>query len=217
MKVEELGLSVGDAMKLQIGDDSNHRYPVVYYGINPSGSVIVSAPSTGEDKMIFVREGQLVTLRFVAKNVASGFTSRVLITRGQPYPYLHLEIPKEVQTVEVRKGVRVATDVSVTVMNKTHSSPALTGHMIDMSCTGGRLEANTKLALPGNTLSLTMNLKIEDISCLITMDCSVTNVKEYKDGTVFRYGLNIENIDDEDMVAMRAYIYQEILRSIHMI
>lgn len=217
MKVDELGLSVGDAMKLQIGDDNNRRYPVVYYGMNPSGSIIVSAPSSGGDKMIFVREGQMVTLRFVANNVASGFTTRVMITRGQPYPYLHLEIPKDVQTVEVRKGVRIATDVSTTIMNKTHSSPALTGHMIDMSCSGGRMEASTKLALPNNILSLTMNLKIEDVSRLITMDCIVTNVKEFKDGTIFRYGLKIRTIDEEDMVTMRAFIYQEILRNIHMI
>ncbi|MET1256081.1 flagellar brake protein [Aliikangiella maris] len=217
MRVEELGLAVGDALQLQIGDNIEQRYPVKFYGINPKGSVIVSAPFSGRDKMIFIREGQLVTLRFVVKNVASGFTTRVMATRGQPYPYLHLEIPKEIQTVEVRKEVRVATDIPVTVMNKTHSSPALTGRLLNMSCSGGRIETNMKVALQDNILNITMKVKIDDIECLITMDCIVTYIKEDPDNSVFSYGVNIETIDKEDMIALRGFVYQELLKSIHMI
>ncbi len=218
MRVEELGLAVGDALQLQIGENIDQRYPVKFYGINPGGSVIVSAPRSGEDKMIFVREGQLVTLRFVVKNVASGFTTRVMVTRGHPYPYLHLEIPKDIQTVEVRKEVRVATDVTVTVMNKTHSSPALAGHMMNLSCSGARIQSNMKIALENNILNLTMKLLIEDIERLVTMDCLVTYVKEAApEDEIFVYGVNIERIDDDDMVTLRGYIYQQLLRSLHMI
>lgn len=217
MRVEELGLAVGDNMQLQIGDNAEQRYPVKFYGINPKGSVIVSAPRSGYDKMIFVREGQMVTLRFVAKNVASGFTSRVISTRGQPYPYIHLEIPKEIQTVEVRKEVRVATDIPVTVINKTHSSPALTGRLLNMSCSGGRIETNMKIALEENVLNITLKIMLEDIECLITMDCIVTYIKEDEEEESFQYGVNIETIDDEDMVILRGFVYQELLRSLHMI
>jgi hypothetical protein len=217
MKVDELGLVVGDGLQLQIGDETNQRFPVVFYGMNPRGSIIISAPSSGGDKMIFVREGQVVTVRSVINNVASGFTSRVISTRGQPYPHLHLEIPDDVQTTEVRKGIRVATNISVTAMNKTQKSHALAVSMIDMSCSGGRIEATSKIAIPNDKLSLTMTLKVEDIKCLVTMDCLIASVKEFKDGTLFRFGFNIKEIDDEDMVTVRAFIYQEILRNIHMI
>jgi len=204
-------------MQLQIGDNAEQRYPVRFFGINPKGSVIVSAPKSGQDKMIFVREGQLVTLRFVAMNVASGFTTRVMVTRGQPYPYLHLEIPKEIQTVEVRKEVRVATDIAVTVINKTHNSPALTGRLVNMSCSGGRIETNMKIALKENILNVTMKLLLEDIERLVTMDCIVSYIKEDEDDEVFAYGVNIETIDEEDMVSLRGFVYQELLRNLHMI
>ena len=217
MRVEELGLAVGDAIQLQIGENIDQRYPVKFFGINPKGSVIVSAPHSGADKMIFVREGQLVTLRFVAKNVASGFTTRVMVTRGHPYPYLHLEIPKEIQTVEVRKEVRVATDIPVTLINKTHSSPALTGRLLNMSCSGVRIETNMKIALQENILNVTMKLMLEDIERMVTMDCIVTYVKEDDEEDIFSYGVNIEDIDEEDMVTLRGYVYQELLRSLHMI
>jgi len=217
MRVEELGLTCGDMLQIQIGDNVEQRYPVKFIGINPFGSVIVSAPITGKDKIYFVREGQNVTLRFVVKNVVSGFSTRVMLTRGQPYPYLHLEIPKEVQTVEVRKEVRVDTDIDATVINKTHNSPALTSKMVNLSCSGGRIESTSKLALMDNILNLTLPLSIDGIERIVTMNCLVTYIKEDEDKHLFSYGVNIEDIDEDDSLYLRGYIYQEILRGMYMI
>lgn len=217
MKVEQLGLVVGDALQLQIGDNIDQRYPVKYYGANPHGSVIVSAPRSGQDKIIFVREGMLVTLRFVVKNVASGFTTRVIVTRGQPYPYLHLDIPKDIQTVEVSKDVRVSTDITTTIMNKTHNSPALAGHILNLSCSGARIQSSMKIALESNVLNLTMKLELGEISKLVTMDCVVNYVKTKPDEGLFLYGVDIVVIDDEDMIMLRGYIYQQLLHNLHMI
>jgi len=217
MRVEELGLTCGDMLQIQIGDNVEQRYPVKFIGINPVGSVIVSAPITGKDKIYFVREGQNVTLRFVVKNVVSGFSTRVMLTRGQPYPYLHLEIPKEVQTVEVRKEVRVDTNIDATVINKTHNSPALTAKMINMSCSGGRIESSSKLALMNNVLNITLPLSIDNIERIVTMNCLVTYIREDEDSQQFLYGVNIEEIDEDDSLYLRGYIYQEILRGMYMI
>ena len=217
MRVEELGLAFGDMLQIQIGDNTEQRYPVKFIGINPAASVIVSAPITGKDKIYFVREGQPVTLRFVVKNVVSAFTTRVMLTRGQPYPYLHLEIPKDVQTVEVRKEIRVETDINSTVINKTHGSPALTARMLNMSCSGGRIESSSKIALMNNTLNITMPVNIDEIERIVTMDCLVTYVKEDEYDSVFTYGVNIEAIDEDDSLFLRGFIYQELLRGIHMI
>ena len=217
MRVEELGLTVGDTLQIQIGDNTEQRYPVKFIGINPASSVIVSAPITGKDKIYFVREGQNVTLRFVVKNVVSGFSTQVILTRGQPYPYLHLKIPEEVQTVEVRKEVRVETDINATVINKTHESPALTGKILNLSCSGGRIESNVKVAQMDDQLNLTMPLMIHEIERLVTAECLVTYVKEDEENSKFIYGVNFEEIDDDDSLILRGYIYQELLILMHMI
>jgi len=217
MKVEELGLAFGDILQIQIGDNEEQRYPVKFIGINPVSSIIISAPITGKDKILFLREGQNVTLRFVVKNVVSGFSTRVMVTRGHPYPYLHLEIPKEVQTVEVRQEVRVETGIDSTVINKTHSSPALKARMLNLSCSGGRLESKAKVALMDNILNLTLPLLIDDIERIVTMNCRVTYVKEDEKQDRFLYGVNIEEIDEDDSLFLRGFIYQELLRGIHMI
>jgi len=217
MRVEELGLTFGDTLQIQIGDTVEQRYPVKFIGINPAASSIVSAPKTGKDTIYFVREGQMVTLRFVVKNVVSGFSTRVMCTRGQPYPYLHLEIPKEVQTVEVRKEIRVETEINSTVINKTHNSPALTAKMLNLSCSGGRIESKAKVALMGNILNLTMPLIIDNFEKIVTMNCAVTYVKEDEYNDSYLYGVNFEEIDDDDSVFLRGFIYQELLRGMHMI
>lgn len=216
MRIEQLGLTIGDALQIQIGDNAEQRYPVRFYGFNSQVSVMVSAPSTGKDKMIFLREGTEVTLRFVANNVASGFTTRVLLTRGQPYPYLHLKVPKEIETVEVRKEARISTDTAVTAINKTLSSPAFPCQILNMSCSGCLIESTTKLAHKGELVNLTMKLKVGDIEPLVTADAEVTYTKEEGDDK-FLYGLNIQSIDDEDIVTLRAFVYQELLRNMHML
>ena len=217
MRVEELGLTFGDTLQIQIGDKVEQRYPVKFIGINPQCSIIVSAPITGKDKIYFVREGQNVTLRFVVKNVVSGFSTSVMLTRGQPYPYLHLKIPKEVQTVEVRKEVRVETNINSTVINKTHNSPALTSKMLNLSCSGGRIESSARVALMDNILNITMPLLIDEIERIVTMKCLVTYVKEDEDKGKFLYGVNIEEIDEDDSLFLRGFIYQELLKGMHMI
>lgn len=216
MRVEELGLAVGDRMQIQIGDNVEQRYPVTFIGIKPNGSVIITAPNSGADKVLFLREGQNVTLRFMVKNVVSGFSTRVMLTRGQPYPYLHLNIPDDVQTVEVRKEVRVETDISATVINKTHESPALTTKILNMSCSGMRVVSSTKVAKLNNKVNITMPITIHDVERLVTMDCDVSYVKDDSESE-FVYGLNIVEIDDDDELVIRGYIYQELLRGLHMI
>lgn len=217
MRVEELGLTFGDMLQVQIGDDVDQRYPVKLIGLNPVGSIIISAPMTGKDKMFFVREGINVTLRFVVKNVVSGFSTRVMYTRGHPYPYLHLEIPKEIQTVEVRKEVRISTHINTTIINKTHDSPALTGAVLNLSCAGALVESNSKLALMDNILIVTMPIVFDGIERIISLDCHVNYVKEFEETHKFTYGVNFQNIDDEDNLILRSFIYQELLIENHLI
>jgi len=62
----------------------------------------------------------------MVKNVVTGFSTRVMLSRGQPYPYLHLGITDDILTVEVKKEGRIETDINATLINRTHESHALT-------------------------------------------------------------------------------------------
>ena len=57
----------------------------------------------------------------------------------------------------------------------------------------------------------------DNIERIVTMDCLVTYIKEDVDAGKFLYGVNIEDIDEDDSLFLRGFIYQELLRGIHMI
>lgn len=217
MKIEELGLKISDVMQLQIADNVHQRYPVRLYGYNPTGSIIVSAPKSPENKMITLRESSMVTLRFVANNVASAFTCKLLSTSWKPYPHLHLEIPTEIQTVEVRNGVQAATDLSVSVLNKTKQTPAVLARFTVISDNYVRMESNKIFAGEDDIISVTSMLKVKELERMLTMDCKVTDVKEKSKNEIFVYDLKIKNIDEDDALLLHFYVYQELLRNLHMV
>ena len=49
------------------------------------------------------------------------------------------------------------------------------------------------------------------------MNCVVSYVKEDEETHSYLYGVNIEDIDIDDSVFLRGFIYQELLRGMHMI
>ncbi|WP_144394794.1 flagellar brake protein [Pleionea sediminis] len=225
MRFSDLGLKMGDVMQIQVSAESEARYPVKLLGFLPDCSVIISAPSEKKGKPIFLKEDQLVTLRFVVNHVASGFTSKVLGMRTSPSPYIHLEMPKEVEAVEVRNAVRVNTEIPATLINETHKSNPMAVNLVNLSVLGGRLESQKKIALIGDELSLTMTLSLDDIDKVVTLDCVVRNkgkVDERKEGEegsqiLNWYGFHFKFQDDEDRLLLKAFVYQEILRSLHLL
>ncbi len=229
MRFSDLGLKMGDVMQLQISPESELRYPVKLLGYLPDCSVIISAPNAGKDKTIFVKEDQMVTLRFVVNHVASGFSAKVLAMHTRPKPYVHLEMPKQVQAVEVRNAVRVLVDVPATIINETHKSHPINVSVSNLSVLGGRFESSRKLALIGDQLSLTMTLNLDDIEKVVTLDCEVRNKGQLQSEEVEEmsqnnessvtnwYGFHFKFTEDEDRLLLKAFVYQEILRSLHML
>lgn len=252
MRFSDLGLKMGDIMQLQISPDSDERYPVKLIGFLPDCSVIISAPLEKQKRVVFLREDQMVTLRFVVNNVASGFSAKVLVMRTSPSPYIHLAMPKQVEAVEVRSAVRVNCDIAATLTNQSRNSHPARVIVTNLSVLGGRFECRDQLALVDDELSITMTLELDDIQKVVTLDCRVNNkgklvdeggdndatdndvadkqnadsnndltqkqptVKSGSEGTYW-YGFHFVFTDEEDRLLLKAYVYQEILRSLHLL
>lgn len=220
MRFSDLGLKMGDVMQLQISADSEARYPVKLLGFIPQRSIMISAPSAQKGRPLFLKDEQMVTLRFVVNNVASGFTAKVLKMCTEPSAYLHLEMPHQVEAVEVRNAVRVNTDFSATIINETHKSNSLSVMVKNLSVLGGRLESERKIALIGDRLSITMTLSLDDVEKLVTLTAEIRNkgiVEEEGSAPINWYGFNFLFTDEEDRLLLKAYVYQEILRSLHLL
>ncbi|MCO7222761.1 flagellar brake protein [Pleionea sp. CnH1-48] len=229
MRFQDLGLKMGDAMQAQLSSDSEARYPVKLLGFIPEHSVIISAPKTSKGGIVLVREAQVMTLRFVANGVASGFSSKILASRASPYPYLHLEIPDDIQTVDVKQAVSVQTNIAATMINETRKSSSLKVMMTSLSVLGCQIECEKKIALINDEMSLTMTLELERAQRVATLegkvvkkqrrslDDSVSEEEDEEGEFMNIYQLEFLNSDEEDELLLRAFVYQEILRSLNMI
>ncbi|HFE32290.1 MAG TPA: flagellar brake protein, partial [Gammaproteobacteria bacterium] len=113
--MSELALDIGDILQLQfLGEDSETRYYVKVIGYLEERSLLVTAPQSN-GKLLRVRDGQPLAARMMAGTDLVGFTVSVLRSCAVPYPYLHLCYPKDLQSVTVRKSLRVVLDMSATV------------------------------------------------------------------------------------------------------
>ena len=217
-------------MQVQLANDSDLRYPVKLIGHIPDHSIMISTPVSSKGRVVMVRDQQMITLRFVVNGVASGFSSKVLFSRNTPFPYLHLEVPQQIQTIEVRQAVRVNTDLAATIINDTHQSSSIGVSVTNLSVLGGHFESPKKVALIKDKLSLTTTLMLDEIERLATLNLVVVSKKSRSlessdegdgsssaDNTMYVYGFDFIGNDEEDALLLRAFVYQEILRSLHMI
>ncbi|MEE4246076.1 MAG: flagellar brake protein [Kangiellaceae bacterium] len=224
MRFSELGLKMGDVMHLQVAAESETRYPVKLLGYISGSSVMISAPKDPKGNTIFLKEDQVVTLRFVVNNVASGFSAQVMKSNTSPVPYAHIEMPQHVEAIEVRNAVRVNTDIVATIINETHGSHIINVTVDNLSVIGGRFCCDKKVALIGDSVSLTMTLKLDDMDKVVTLNTSIRNKGKVKpsDGDETAsdsnwYGFNFDFEEDEDRLLLKAFVYQEILRSLHLL
>lgn len=220
MKLEELGLRIGDAVHLQIGGETGQRHVVKLIGMLPGFSLVLTAPRR-DNAIVFMREGGIVTVKLAASGTVCGFSAQILTIRTAPYPYLHLTYPADVEAMEVRKSARVSTQLPVTVSNLDRESRAQTAVLADLSAGGARMQANKSLGAVGDTLSLTLRLTVGGREHLVSMNaavCSEVVTSHAETGeTSLSYGLRFTDIDDVDALVVHGYVYERMLANMNMV
>jgi len=130
MSATHLALEIGDNLQMQFVDDETRHY-VKVIGYVPGKSLLVTTPRH-DGKFLMVREAQRVVVRLMSGNEIVGFTVPVLRSQVQPYPYLHLDFPKNMQAVTVRKALPVKLDMMASVRpclkDTTEAGPTQTDH-----------------------------------------------------------------------------------------
>lgn len=219
MDFEKLGLKIGIAMQLQREGDAR-RYVVRLIGIEPRHGVIVTPPRDRDGKTLFLREGQNVIVRFAMLNSVMAFETKVLEDKVKPYPHVHLAIPKEIESIEVRRAARIETDMQVTVINETTESAPIVARLADLSPIGARVESQKELAEKGNLLSLSFTVKIAHYEYTLTIRGTVVAagaVDETNTGQPYYLGVQFHPPDEEDAAPLYAYVYQELLAELNFI
>jgi len=154
---DELDLDVGETLQLQrVGGDNTDRYLVRLIGYLSGVSLLVTPP-TVNGKIILVRESQPFAVRMLHGSHVRGFMSRVLHNAAKPFPHLHLEYPKEIESLALRNAERVSVVIPAMARNTRRSDESEHWHPVrirDLSISGCRIESSLPLAQKGDSLEL---------------------------------------------------------------
>lgn len=208
-----LHIRVGDTLQLQfLNEDPQRRHYVHVIGYFENHSLLVRTPVV-DGKVMLVREGSIVNVRMMTGMYVYGFSSRILRTCSIPYPYLHLEYPRNLEQTVVRSAQRVQTNIVVSI--RVNNIEGFTGNIVDASTQGALLKCSDPIAKVGDHLTLTTRLTVGGISKYIGLKALVRNIHESSeengDSSGYLFGIQFQSMEDDDHILLQAFVYEQIL------
>ena len=219
MANENLSLEIGDRLQLQyVGGGNDIRHYVKVIGYAADKSVLVTAPKV-DGKVYTVNEGQQVIVRIMMGNDVVGFTASVLCICSRPYPYLHLSYPHDMQTITVRKALRVPVNM-IAAMRLFHEDGRINMAMnpkavtvLDLSTTGALLFTEEGLGEVGDVISLTMRLDVAGEQEDIMIPSLIRNVRSPESSQQqdkLHFGVEFKIGDRKESVLLHAFVFEQI-------
>lgn len=206
-----LGLQPGDSLQLQSLADGKRRYRARLVGYVPYQSVLVTAPSP-EDKVLLIREGEQFMVRGYVGDNAVAFRSRVLVAQRQPYPYMHLSYPQELEKAAMRKAPRIRVERMVNVVNETAKAAGVVAVMRDLSATGAMIESVNPLGNPGDRLVIETSFDFDGMPDQPQRLTAVIRNLRDPAGEAVGQGVEFHELSAEAALSLRAYVYERLAR-----
>lgn len=201
----ELDLEIGSVLQLQSAVAGSPRYQVRLIGLSRGRSLLVTAPELDGRPVTFMQDEPLVVRTFVGTN-ALGFKTSLLKYATQPYRYLHLAYPTEVQNVQVRGAPRLALRLPARLLPA--DGVELQAVLGDLGSHGAMAEIEGDALRPGQTLRLHFVLDFPDLDAqTLELTAVIRNADHPEPGTTRRrYGLEFQSVPTLAALALRAYL-----------
>lgn len=215
----QFNLRIGDEIHLEMFEPST-RYVVRLIGYLPGHSVIVTNPLV-EGKPILVKQDRRVMVRFLVNESVCGFLSQVKKPCTQPYPYLHLAWPDEVESLKVRQHRRIATKVIASaekVGDKAREAGWPKAVMIrDMSPGGARITSEHWLGDKDTELKLAARFTVNGERQTVTLPTVIRSVEDRGRAAGneerFVYGVQFPNVDHAAGVILISFLFEQLMQS----
>ncbi len=217
MKFEELGLPYSSKIQLSIGRDSERHYGVELLGLIAGNSIMVSPPINEFNKIVILKPSQSVSLQFGWRNAIFSCHASVIKLISAPFAYYHLSIPQELIMQEVRQALRVNAALEAVVVNVDDKKHSYQAKITDLSTGGLKLESSQAVAQIGDYLAVAANLALEEFQQQVHLKCKVCNLRIVNQGEGQRkylYGIQLVGLEKEQLLALKAYVYQQKLREL---
>ncbi|MBC7984157.1 MAG: flagellar brake domain-containing protein [Candidatus Obscuribacterales bacterium] len=168
--------------------------------------MIVTAPIKADGSLVAIAAGQTWICRTFQMTSAFRFRVRVLKTAFDPFPHLHLELPKQVERRKIRGRPRANIFVHGQVEGPAHA-PCM---IMDLSVSGVRIAVAKDINLEkGQTLQLKTTLDLVDFKFDLSLKCSVAGVFGPSDsrhpGVAF-YGLQFGALSELESLVLHGFV-----------
>ena len=206
-------LRLGDIVNLQpAGRSTFERCPVRLIGVAEGLSLIVIAgASTGNRGFVL---GEQYVARCLSGTSVYGFTTDVIKIAIEPFAYLHLSYPTEVQTVGVRQSERVKVSIPVAVRSASGETHA--GTITDLSPTGAQLTSSSRAGKVGDKMTLTFDAVFAGVTNKLENASVVRSTREHGErsgaaGKQHSYGVQFEGHGEQQRLFLYGFVYEQIV------
>ncbi|MBT9569393.1 MAG: flagellar brake protein [Thiobacillus sp.] len=207
---DDLALQPGVMLQIHSALEVTGDYlPVGLLGYLRNQTLIVTNPITA-GKVVPVREGTHFNVKGFSGTAHFTFKAKVVKVHAQPYPHMHLEYPRLVNSTQIRQGRRVMANLPATLFNPfTRKTTQVT--LKDLSIGGGLLVLPEAIVRKDDAYTLSFRLALaDDLQEDIKTDIVVRALDTLDDkGTpVYTMGVQFKGLDKLARLLIMAFVYR---------
>ena len=210
-----LNLVVGSTLQLELAPNAA-ILPVTLIGYVPGHSILVMLASTAEPGACLVAgSGDACVVRFEAGDNLYAFDTQVLCRAEQPFVHLHLAYPQGVQSAIVRRSQRVPVNDMVMMLVMEEAGRKLSVALADISLSGARLVAGTRLGTVGERFSIEIPHLSSNGPERVALPCRVRYVREEQSANaaskrVYHHGVEFTELSRQALLFIERYIGDKV-------
>lgn len=210
LTLDQIRLQIGDLVQIQPASEEA-RYYVNFVGYVKGNCFIVSNP-VSDGKLVFVKEGQALIIRFFSGKSAYAFGAVVTRVTTVPFPHLYLSYPKEIRSMVVRKNERMKTQISGKLQFQGGEWQECV--VQDISMSGALLAVHEEIGKIGDEFRLAIETQVNQTPFTLTVDCKIrsTSSHDQADNIERSYdrGVSFNQLSGQDVLVLTALLYQSL-------
>ena len=204
VSLDAIKLQSGATMQIQSAEAGQARHEVRFIGAIRGNSVLVTVPNVAGGERMWMKPGLSFVIRGFNGRYAYAFTSKVILAREHPFPYVHFSYPQSVEYKAVRCSLRVGVTQPATVTTSDNSSVAVT--MLDLSASGSMIESPASLGKAGDRVHLAFTVPIEEQEVNLSVTAVIRNIYQTDDAGRGRIGLGFEDVSQNDNLILHYFL-----------
>lgn len=208
---EELSLLPGHVFQLALDGYVSDRGKASLLGYYHKHSLMITAPIIS-GAVSLLNTGTGVTVRMFVPNLGCvcAFRTEVMHSSRQPYPFIHLSMPKDIVVGEVRRSARAKVSVSVRIFYGDEFASEHKAVMNDLSVGGASLHVEQPLVPTGEPVKIRARVVVEGIERELNLN-AIVRAADY-DNEQKNISVQFMDVSENDRIVLYAYVLTHLQR-----